>query len=171
MAKWRPCSACKKPIHLGADYYACNVSTCNRKRTGMVFCSVTCWEVHLPIANHRESWAVEMKAPLFEDEPGGSRSPRVFKKSSSPPPSQPITGVQRTVPWNPEKPASGGAPTEILIIASRLKDYIRAKSGYNTSDRVLEPLSEMLRKVCDEAIRNAQRDGRMTVLDRDIPEN
>jgi hypothetical protein len=34
---------------------------------------------------------------------------------------------------------------------------------------VLAPLSDIVRRVCDEAIRNAQRSGRMTVLDRDIP--
>ena len=121
----------------------------------MVFCSVTCWEVHLPVANHRESWAVEKKAPLSKDAP-----------SSNP---QPSTGVRRIAREKPEKPASDGASTEVLIVASRLKDYIRAKSGYNTSDRVVEPLSDIVRKVCDEAIRSAQRDGRMTVLDRDIP--
>jgi hypothetical protein len=66
--------------------------------------------------------------------------------------------------------AAPAAPAEVLIIASRLKDYVRAKSGYNTSDRVLEPLSEIVRRVCDQAIENARRDGRMTVLDRDIPE-
>ena len=60
-------------------------------------------------------------------------------------------------------------PEEILIISSRLKEYIRARSGYNTSDRVLEPLSDIVRRVCDEAIKNAQREGRMTVLDRDVP--
>ena len=52
---WRRCSACKKAIELGAEYWTCNVSTCNRKRTGLVFCSVTCWEVHLPVANHRDA--------------------------------------------------------------------------------------------------------------------
>ena len=41
----------------------------------------------------------------------------------------------------------------------------------NTSDRVLGPLSEIVRRVCDEAIRSAQREGRRTVLDRDIPES
>ena len=60
---WRRCSACKNPIALGATYWVCNVSTCNRKRTGMVFCTVSCWEVHLPVANHREAWAVEKQAP------------------------------------------------------------------------------------------------------------
>jgi histone H3/H4 len=34
---------------------------------------------------------------------------------------------------------------------------------------VLEPLSDIVRRVVDEAIENARRDGRMTVLDRDIP--
>jgi histone H3/H4 len=34
---------------------------------------------------------------------------------------------------------------------------------------VLEPLSDIVRRVCDQAIENARRDGRMTVLDRDIP--
>ncbi|MFQ5418292.1 MAG: hypothetical protein ACE5FL_14800 [Myxococcota bacterium] len=61
--QWRRCSACKEPIACGALYWTCNVSTCNRKRTGLVFCSVTCWEVHLPGANHRKSWAVEQTAP------------------------------------------------------------------------------------------------------------
>lgn len=60
---WRRCSACKNPIECGSTYWVCNVSTCNRKRTALVFCSVTCWEVHLPEANHRESWAEERIAP------------------------------------------------------------------------------------------------------------
>jgi histone H3/H4 len=47
---------------------------------------------------------------------------------------------------------------------------VRARVGYNTSDRVLEPLSDIVRRVVDEAIENARRDGRMTVMDRDIPD-
>jgi hypothetical protein len=60
-------------------------------------------------------------------------------------------------------------PRDVLIVASRLKDFVRACSGFNTSDRVLDPLSDIVREVCEEAIRNAERDGRKTVLDRDIP--
>ncbi len=37
---WRTCSACKKGIPYNSLYWTCNVSTCNRKRTGVVFCSV-----------------------------------------------------------------------------------------------------------------------------------
>jgi hypothetical protein len=66
-------------------------------------------------------------------------------------------------------PAANAASGQVLIVASRLKDYVRARSGYNTSDGVLAPLSDIVRRVCDEAIRNAQREGRMTVLERDVP--
>ena len=157
-SQWRRCSACKKPIALGAKYWTCNVSTCNRKRTGLAFCSVTCWEVHLPSANHREAWAVEQTAALSPEAgpgPANSESPR--------------QGRRRIV--RPESP--GGADsklsTEVLIVASRLKEYVRAQSGFNTSDRVLSPLSDTVRRLCDEAIENATREGRTTVLDRDIP--
>jgi hypothetical protein len=156
--QWRRCSACKNPIALGALYWTCNVSTCNRKRTGLVFCSVTCWEVHLPGANHRESWAVEQTAP------------RSVEAAAKPAKSEPREGGRRRlVRAAPAPRAESGAPGEVLVVASRLKEYVRAKSGYNTSDRVLAPLSDIVRRACDRAIVNARRDGRMTVLDRDIP--
>ncbi len=44
-------------------YYECNVSTCNGKRTGYAFCTVQCWEVHLPGARHRNAGAIEKKSP------------------------------------------------------------------------------------------------------------
>ena len=155
---WRRCSACKKPIALGAVYWACNVSTCNQKRTALCFCDLSCWEVHLPGANHREAWAVEKRAPKTPE-------------ASEVPPPGPGAGVRRLVRSTaapPPKPAA--APEEVLVVASRLKDYVRARSGYNTSDRVLEPLSDIVRRIADQAIENARRDGRMTVLDRDIPD-
>jgi len=154
---WRRCSACKNPIALGATYWVCNVSTCNRKRTGMVFCTVSCWEVHLPVANHREAWAVEKQAP---------------KTAAPPEPARPTAATleRRRIVARPDAPpAPREAPQEVLIVGSRLKDYVRARSGFNTSDRVLQPLSEIVRRVCDRAIANAERDGRKTVLDRDIP--
>ncbi|HEY8120531.1 MAG TPA: hypothetical protein VII78_04380 [Myxococcota bacterium] len=153
---WRRCSACKNPIALGAVHQVCSVSTCNRPRTGLVFCSVTCWEVHLPDANHREAWAVERRAPASLD-------PEAASAAAS-------GGQRRIVRPAQAAPAAVAAPSEVLIVASRLKDYVRVKSGgYNTSDRVLEPLSEIVRRVCDQAIENARRDGRMTVLERDVP--
>ena len=38
----------------------------------------------------------------------------------------------------------------------------------NTSDAVLDVLSNKLRALCDEAIRRAREAGRQTVLDRDF---
>ena len=62
-SRWRRCSACKQDIAHGAMYYVCSVSTCNRKRTALAFCTVSCWEVHLPTVNHRQAWAEEKTAP------------------------------------------------------------------------------------------------------------
>ncbi len=57
---------------------------------------------------------------------------------------------------------------EVLIVASKLKNYIRAKSGMNTSASVLGVLSEKVRQLCDQAIESARADGRKTVKDRDF---
>ncbi|MDJ0787027.1 MAG: hypothetical protein QNK05_09500 [Myxococcota bacterium] len=161
---WRRCSVCKEPIALHATYWVCNVSTCNRKRTALAFCSVNCWEVHLPGANHRESWAVEKTAP------------GVPHSVDTPAPAAPRSREPRRTLARPAAPPArserSAPPDEILIIASRLKSYVRAKSGgFNTSDKALAPLSDLVRQICDQAIENARRDGRMTVLDRDVPKS
>lgn len=65
--EWRRCNSCKKPILYKSKYWVCNVSTCNRKRTGLAFCNVSCWDAHLPLMNHRESWAEERIAPSAEE--------------------------------------------------------------------------------------------------------
>ena len=144
--RWRRCSACKNDIALRSIYWVCSVSTCNRKRTALVFCSVDCWEIHLPTERHREAWAVEERAPDTPDPPGGA--PR--KKHG-------ISGAQ------------GDPNKDVLVVVSRLKAYIRRHDGYNTSDSVLPVLSNAIRKICDEAIANARRSDRQTVLDRDVP--
>jgi histone H3/H4 len=57
---------------------------------------------------------------------------------------------------------------EVLVVASKLKNYIRSKSGMNTSSAVMEALSNKIRQLCDQAIENAKSDGRKTVMDRDF---
>ncbi|MCB9562361.1 MAG: hypothetical protein H6708_18300 [Kofleriaceae bacterium] len=57
----------------------------------------------------------------------------------------------------------------MLIVVSKLKKYIRERSGMNTSDGVMDVLSDHVRAICDDAIRTAAGDGRKTVLDRDVP--
>jgi len=118
---------------------------------------VSCWEVHLPGANHREAWALERTAPTR----GAAAEPAPERTKRRVVPSAPA----RSAPAR----AQSEAPREILVIASRLKEYVRASSGMSTSDRVLDPLSDIVRRLCDEAIRNASREGRRTVLDRDVP--
>ena len=61
-----------------------------------------------------------------------------------------------------------GNGKEVLVVASKLKNYIREKSGMNTSGAVVDALSEKIRALCDGAIENAKRDGRKTVMDRDF---
>lgn len=57
---------------------------------------------------------------------------------------------------------------EVLVVASKLKNYIKAQSGMNTSGSVMDALSSKLRQLCDQAIDNAKREGRKTVMDRDF---
>jgi histone H3/H4 len=57
---------------------------------------------------------------------------------------------------------------EVLVVASKLKNYIKQKGDMKTSGAVLQVLSDRIRGLCDEAIESANRDGRKTVLDRDF---
>lgn len=57
---------------------------------------------------------------------------------------------------------------EVLVVASKVKNYIKAKGDMKTSASVLEVLSDRLRSMCDQAVETARNDGRKTVLDRDF---
>lgn len=58
---------------------------------------------------------------------------------------------------------------EVLIVVSKLKTYIKDKSGMNSSGGVAGTLSDQVRALCDQAIENARKDGRKTVMERDVP--
>jgi hypothetical protein len=60
-AYWKRCAICKKHIGFNETYTACSVSTCNRKRTALAFCSFDCWDAHAP--DHRDAWAEEKTSP------------------------------------------------------------------------------------------------------------
>jgi histone H3/H4 len=66
-------------------------------------------------------------------------------------------------------PQESAEDQDILIVVSKLKKYIRDRSGFNTSDGCFELLSDHLRTLCDRAIDNARESERKTVLARDIP--
>ena len=57
---------------------------------------------------------------------------------------------------------------EVLIVVSKLKNYIRSTGEMNTSGNVGPALSAMIRQLCDGAVENARKDGRKTVMDRDF---
>ena len=59
--------------------------------------------------------------------------------------------------------------TEVLIVVSKLKEYVRAQSDLRTSDELPIALSEEVRRICLFAIETACKDGRKTVMGRDIP--
>lgn len=189
---WKRCSSCKKDIGFERTYYQCSVSTCTRKRTGMFFCSVECWEIHLPLMRHREAWAVEETSPTraawAASQGGAEPSRRATPSPKSAPAAAPkapgpsvlrrtssgektaAASNRRVVESRPaasSKPAKSG-PIEVLVVASRLKNYVREVHGFNTSDGVLDPLSNEIRRLIDKAIDNAKEDGRKTVLDRDL---
>jgi hypothetical protein len=181
---WRVCSSCRAPIGFQATYWECSVSTCTRPRTGLFFCSVPCWEAHLPEMRHREAWAVEKRAPSQaewarrEAEEAADDAVRASEHKPLPPTrppqaAEPAGEVRRRIvappPAAPAAVALSDADTaEILIVVSKLKKYIRERSGMNTSDNVMAALSDHLRHLCDLAIRKAAEEGRKTVLDRDI---
>lgn len=57
---------------------------------------------------------------------------------------------------------------EVLVVASKLKKYIKEEAGLSTSAAVMDKLSEKVRQLCDEAANRAKQDGRKTVMDRDF---
>lgn len=195
---WRRCSFCKKEIPFASKYYVCSVSTCRQKRTGLVFCSSSCWDGHDGETRHRESWAEETMAP--------TRNAWLAEQASvaqlgAPPSTQnsvqktaPHTAMKTVTPSNkaesapsvilrkspqnlttstasshtPPQTLTKNLPREILIVASKLKTYIKARAEMNTSDACCEILSEELRRLSERAIARAREHSRKTVLERDF---
>ena len=141
---WKACSTCKKPIAFGGKYYRCSVSTCNSGRFVLSFCSVGCWDAHNPGMNHKPgTWAIEELAPrAAASEP----ERRIVRPGDAPAP----------------------LPEEVLIVASRLKDFVRDEAQFNTSADVLDALSDIVREATRDAIGRARAAGRKTVMARDF---
>lgn len=146
---WRKCSTCKKDILLGKVYQECEVTSC-KKHT---FCSVDCWNVHNEVMNHKSAGAIEKRAPYEKTEEVESAPRRILVNPNN---------VQ----------AKMGTTTsmdqEVLIVASKLKQYIKEKHELNTSADVMDKLSSIVRKLADEAADKARMSGRKTLMDRDF---
>lgn len=155
---WKKCSVCKKEIQFRSKFYECSVSTCTGKRTGLTFCSVPCFERHLPGARHKDAAAIEGQSPskahVIHSAPQVPQR-RIIRSS-------PATGSLAA------KSLGQASSTEILVVVSKLKKYVQDRGGMNTSQSVMSVLSDKLRRLCDEAIQEAEQDGRKTIMDRDF---
>ncbi len=166
-AFYRLCSSCKKELPFGTRYYACSVSTCNRARDPLTFCSLPCFEAHVPVVRHREAWAEEQTAPSRDQWLRSEQEAKAkAEEASAARPERRIVG-EREVSTGPVA-LQRDVPRDVLIVVSKLKAYIRARSGMNTSDSAMEVLSDIVREVADQAIQKAAAEGRKTVLDRDF---
>ena len=164
---WRRCSSCKGDIDFGETYYVCSVSTCNSARAPLTFCSLECWQSHVPAMRHRDAWAEERRAPRA---PADSRTLSTARNEIVGSGASDETKRRRVVSsaaHSNEQDRSGSAH-EVLVVASKLKAYIREVAEMNTSERVFGVLSNHLRQLSRRAARHALDDGRKTVLDRDF---
>lgn len=141
---WRKCGSCKKDIGFNQVYQTCSV--CGGK---FAFCSVNCWDEHVPVMNHKNAWAEE------------NRSPAKSAATSD----QPVRRIVST-----QGPVSIESPmeTEVLIVASKLKQYVKDKYDLSTSANVMDALSREVRRLTDQAAKKAMAEGRKTLMDRDF---
>lgn len=145
---WKKCNTCGSNIPYGGTYQRCSVSSCRK----FAFCSVDCWSTHDELENHKSSYAEEEQAPMAGVE---SREPRrILVKAGS-----------RS---DEAKGSRGDVPRDILIVASKLKAYVKAKHDLNTSANVMDALSDIVRFHVDKAVEKAREEGRKTLMDRDF---
>lgn len=58
--------------------------------------------------------------------------------------------------------------SDVLVVASKIKQLIKEKSELNTSASAIEALSKIVEREVLLAIERARADGRKTVMDRDF---
>ncbi|QEN05566.1 hypothetical protein EW093_12860 [Thiospirochaeta perfilievii] len=60
------------------------------------------------------------------------------------------------------------AEKEALVVASKIKNYIKENGDLKCSAKVIDALSDKIREILDKAIVDAKNDKRKTVQERDI---
>lgn len=143
---WRKCGTCKKEIKYSSVYQACSVSSCNKT----AFCSVDCWDMHVPVMNHKNAWAEEERSPAKPAEQNEHQVRRVIVQ-------QPMSAAP-----------SSSMDQEILIVASKLKQYVKDKHDLSTSANVMDALTREVKRLTDRASEKAKAEGRKTLMDRDF---
>jgi histone H3/H4 len=58
--------------------------------------------------------------------------------------------------------------SEVLVVSSKVKNYIKSTSGLNTSAAIMDILTDKVKELCDQAIENAKNDKRKTVKEKDF---
>ncbi len=57
---------------------------------------------------------------------------------------------------------------EVLVVTSKVKKFIKEHGGCNTSAETVDVLSQAVKILCQKGIDQAKKDGRKTVMARDI---
>lgn len=174
-ASWRRCNTCKRDIGFDKAFYACSVSTCATGRHQPAFCSVNCWNEHVPVMRHRDAWAIQRRSPtrtqwehqLAQEQEAERARQAAIASGAEPPPVRRVVVPRNETP-EVTAPKKDEIPDDILVVATKLKAYIRARAGMNVSDNVMERLSDLIRILADQAIDHARAAGRKTVMDRDF---
>jgi histone H3/H4 len=144
---WRKCANCKKEIKFGNIYQKCSVTTCKKH----VYCSVDCWDIHVPILNHKSAWAEEERAPMYAETERPAKRIIVSNNSAK-----------------SSSTSSKNIPLDVLIVVSKLKNYVKEKHDMNTSGNVVEELSHVVREYADRACARARSEGRKTLMGKDF---
>jgi histone H3/H4 len=58
--------------------------------------------------------------------------------------------------------------SEVLVVTSKVKKFIKEKGNMNTSAETVEVLSKAIEQLCLKGMDSAKADGRKTVMARDI---
>src|SRR5690606_7637914 len=106
---WKKCNSCKGDIPYQGKYFTCSVSSCNQKPFNYVFCSVSCFERHLPGARHKDAAAINEVAPKYQ---AASQS-SVAATSSAP-----NRRIVSPTPSTSSSTANQNLPNDILIVVS-----------------------------------------------------
>ena len=108
----------------------------------------------MPGAKHRSAGAVEKCSPSAVQSAEAQIPKRIIISNSA---NASLASQQKS-----------SMSSEVLVVVSKMKQYIRERSEMNTSEDVNQIISEIIRAECDKAIVNARADGRKTVMARDF---
>ena len=147
---FKKCGKCQKVIDFGHIYQQCSITSCKK----LAYCSVDCWEYHNEVMGHKNAYCTEEKAP------------KNFEPSSD------LNGRKILLTPSGKSPTESSNDTDnendILIVASKLKNFVKNKFDLNTSAEVMDTLSQMVRQICQDAAYRAKADGRKTLMSRDF---